>query len=775
MTESASAVRFTILGSLGARRGDVDLELGGRQQRLVLALLLTHGGSVVGLHDLVDTIWNQDPPTSAVNIVHRYIGALRRLIEPDLPVRAVGNHLIRHAVGYQLRVDEGSLDLLRFRRLVAHARRATEPGPAVRLYTEALALWRGSCAAGLDPESRAHPAFTGIDAECAQAVRDGADTALRSGQVRLMLPALRQAAGQNPLDEALQARLVLALAADGRQAEALSTFQEVRRRLGDELGIDPSPELLDAYDRLLHQRTSAQWWGRAPSPVGTVAVGPLAHSPVDAEEAIGLVKPPPTPAQLPPDHPFFVGRADLLARAEALIEADRRHGRATVALAIDGMPGVGKTTLAIRLGHRLAAAYPDGQLYADLRGFAAQGCPMSPAEALRGLLSSLGVPRADAPTELHALAGLYRTILAGRRFLIVLDNCRDFGQVRHLLPGAPGCLAIVTSRNRLTGLITNAGAHPLPVDLPPPDETREYLARRLGAGRTAAEPAAVDDIIADSGRLPLALALVAARAATQPDTPLAEIALELAGRLDSLGGNAETSLTAAFSWSYRELSPPAARLFRLLSLHPDPDLTVESAASLADVDPATGATLLGELDTHMLTQVRSGRHRVHRLLRAYAAGLSEEEDTAHERRAAVMRLFDHFRSSAYHAHLRLDPPVPVPEPPAPGPGVTPLRFDGRDEAIAFFEAERPVLAAVVAQAGAQGAHEVAWHVTRSMTSARGSRRPDDRLDDDHAQRIRCGDPRRSRGAGPGRRSPTDALSIPGDRDRQSPPARPFDG
>ncbi|MEV0136411.1 BTAD domain-containing putative transcriptional regulator [Dactylosporangium sp. NPDC050688] len=538
MIQSSSAVRFTILGPVGARRGDIELDLGGRQQRLVLALLLAHAGSVVGLTDLVDTIWNQEPPTSAVNVVHRYIGTLRRLIEPDLPVRAVGNYLIRHAAGYQLRVDEDSLDLLHFRCLVAQARQATEPGRAVRLYTEALALWRGSCAVGLDPDSRAHPAFAAVDAECSQVVRDAADTALRSGQVPLVIPALRQAAGHNPLDEALQARLVLALAADGRQAEALETFQEVRRRLGDELGIDPSPELLDAYDRLLHQRTPA-------------LRSPLAHTAADSMEAIGPVSPAPTPAQLPPDQPFFAGRTDILARTQALLEQDRRQGRATVALAIDGMPGIGKTTLAIRLGHRLAAAYPDGQLYVDLRGFSAQDRAMSPVEALRGFLSSLGVPQETAPAELHALAGLYRSILAGRRVLIVLDNCRDFEQVRHLLPGTPGCLAIVTSRNRITGLITTGGAHPLPLDLPPPDEAREYLVRRLGAERITAQPTAVDQIIARSGRLPLALAVAAARAAALPDTPLAEIAKELA-----TSRSTETNPPAVISWSSRTLSPP---------------------------------------------------------------------------------------------------------------------------------------------------------------------------------------------------------------------------
>ncbi|GIF96725.1 AfsR/SARP family transcriptional regulator [Catellatospora citrea] len=526
MGESSAAVRFTILGPVAARRGGVELELGGRQQRLVLALLLANAGSVVGLSDLVDTIWNQDPPTSAVNVVHRYIGTLRRLIEPDLPVRAVGGYLIRHAAGYRLRVDEDSLDLLSFRRLVAQARAAAEPGAAVRWYAQALALWRGACGSGLDPESRTHPAFAAIEAECTHAVRDAADTALRGGRPRLMIPALRQAAGQHPLDEALQARLILALAADGRQAEALQTFQQVRGRLADELGIDPSPELLDAYDRLLHQRTSAEWRGDAAAPPDPVS-GPAVPPPDGGEETAGQAISRPTPAQLPPDHPFFGGRADLLARAQALLDEDRRQGRATVALALYGMAGIGKSTLAIHLGHRLAAAYPDGQLYADLRGFAAHERAMSPAEALRGFLDSLGVPPESVPTELHALAGLYRSILAGRQMLLVIDNCRDFEHVRHLLPSTPGCLAIVTSRNQLTGLVSSGRAHPLPVGPPPPEEAQEYLVRRLGAARLAGEPAAVAQIIAGSGRLPRALAVVAARAAALPDAPLAVFAAQL--------------------------------------------------------------------------------------------------------------------------------------------------------------------------------------------------------------------------------------------------------
>ncbi|MCO8276769.1 winged helix-turn-helix domain-containing protein [Actinoplanes sp. TRM 88003] len=234
------------------RSGPAELDLGGRQQRLVLALLLARAGSTVSLSELVDTIWEDDPPASAVNIVHRSIGALRRLVEPDLPVRATGRYLTRQAAGYQLRVGADRLDLLRFRSLVTRARRTGDPVRAVRLFTDALALWQGRCATGLEPVAGSQPAFVALESERSHAARDAADQALRAGLARAVIPALRHAAGLDPLDEALQARLLLALAADGRQAEAFDLFRALRRRLDDELGIGPGPELQAAYDRLLH-------------------------------------------------------------------------------------------------------------------------------------------------------------------------------------------------------------------------------------------------------------------------------------------------------------------------------------------------------------------------------------------------------------------------------------------------------------------------------------------------------------------------------------------
>jgi DNA-binding SARP family transcriptional activator len=451
-----TALRFSILGPVRARRGAIDLELGGRQQRLLLALLLARAGSVVGLAELVDAIWADDPPASAVNTIHRAIGVLRRLIEPDLPVRAAGEHIVRHSGGYRLEVGDDALDLLQFRAKARQARRTTDDSGKAGLYAEALRLWEGPCAAGLEPVSRTHPVFVALEAELAQVARDAADAALRSGVAGMILPDLLRIGGWTRLDEAMQARIMLALAAEGRQAEALETYDEVRRRLSDELGISPGAELRRAHDRVLRGQD-----------------GPAV-----------------TPAQLPPDHPYYSGRAEVLAHAESLLGEDRRHGRGTVALAFDGMPGIGKTTVAVHLAHRLATAYPDGQLYVDLRGYAAMAVPLTAGDALRGFLHSLGVRTPDLPAEQHAASGLFRSLLAGRRMLLLLDNCRDYHQIRDLLPGTKESLAIVTSRVRLGGLIA-AGAHPLPLDLPADDEATAYLVRRLGHARTAAEPAAI--------------------------------------------------------------------------------------------------------------------------------------------------------------------------------------------------------------------------------------------------------------------------------------------
>ncbi|MEU8001181.1 BTAD domain-containing putative transcriptional regulator [Catellatospora sp. NPDC049111] len=612
--EPGASFGFSVLGSIRIHRAGAELTLGTRQQRLVLALLLARAGAPVAVAELVDLLWDEQAPASAVNVVHRHIGELRRLLEPGLPTRSTGRHILRELSGYRLRVDEQSLDLLRFRALSRSARRSLQDGDpesALRHGLDGLALWRGRCAAGLEPASRRHPVFLAVEAERAQTVREAADAAERCGRLGEVLAPLRLAAELHPLDESLQSRLLLALAADGRQAEAVEVYRVVRRRLADDLGVEPGEELREAYDRLLHQRTP----------------------PVPAGPSSAL----PRPAQLPPDLPSFHGRDEMIAEARAALA---RPGGPAV-LAIDGMPGVGKTALAVRLAHELAGGYPDGQLYVDLRGHGREEV-MGADEALRGLLGSLGVPRDGIPAELHAQAGLYRGRLAGRRLLIVLDNCRDAEQVRHLLPGGPGCLVIVTSRSRLTALQTTAGAYPLPVGLPSAGEARAMLLDLLHG---PADPSAVDAVVAACGRLPLALAMAASRVASLPPTSptspafAAEPAGSSAGLDDFDGDDPQTGLRAVFSWSYEALSGPAARLFRLLPLHPGPDISVAGAAALAGVPPRVGRALVGELSrAHLVSEDGPGRFRVHGLLLAFAAELGEDSDSPAERAAARLRL-----------------------------------------------------------------------------------------------------------------------------------------
>ncbi|MBV1856696.1 AfsR/SARP family transcriptional regulator [Catellatospora tritici] len=667
---------FAVLGPVRAWRGKSEIDLGTRQQRLILALLLARGGGAVSVAEFIDLLWEADPPPSAVNVVHRHVGMLRRRFEPGLPVRAAGTVLVRDGCEYRLRVDSESLDLLRFRRLVALAG-SSSGEPAVELYRQALALWRDRCASGLHADGRTHPEFAAVDGEWFTAVRAATDAALRDGGIHGVLPAIRMAAEHEPLDEALQARLLLALAADGRRAEALAAYADIEHRLADELGIRPGVELRAARASLLDHDAAV---------------------PARAE----------APAQLPPDHPFFSGRRDVIAAAEGLLVGDPR----TAALVIDGMPGVGKTTLAVHLAHRLTARYPDGQLHADLRGFDSGDSVMTPSEALRGFLWSLGVAPAAIPAELHAQAGLYRSILAERRMLILLDNCRDWDQIRHLLPGTGGSLVIATSRRRISGA---AGAHALHLDLLTDAEARELLMRRLGDA-VAADPAAVGEIIARCGRLPLALALVATRSVGRPGLSLPAVVGELAGADGRLAGfgDAYADLEAIFSWSYRALTPEAAWLFRLLPLHPAAELSTEAAAALCGLPPRCARGLLAELGAQMLVQPGNGRWRMHDLLRAYAMELGEEHDDAAERDAAVARVYDYYQLSAYAAHLHVLPQVPLPRPEPSGHGVTGRGFTGRTDAMAWFAAEQRVLTDIVARAGQRGRPRTAWRIALAM-------------------------------------------------------------
>ncbi len=380
--------------------------------------------------------------------------------------------------------------------------------------------------------------------------------------------------------------------------------------------------------------------------------------------------------------------------------------------AISGTAGVGKTALALRWAHQVAARFPHGQLYSDLRGFDQSRTPVTPAEAVRGFLTALGVPSEAIPASSQAQVGLYRSILADRSVLVVLDNARDAEQVRPLIPSGPGCLVVVTSRDQLTGLVASDGANVLRLDAFTQAEAGELLAG-LGADRLAAEPAAVADLIRLCAGLPLALAIAAAHAVTNPGLPLASLAADLRqARLDALAtGDIATDVRAVFSWSYQNLSPPAARMFRLSGVHPGPDLTEAAAASLAAV-PLRGArgTLSELAGAHLVAQHAPGRFAPHDLLRAYAAEQAEASEDDTQRQAAVRRVLDHYLHTAYAADQLLDPQrEPITRTEA-ADGVTAERIASYEQALAWFQAERPVLRAAAALAARSGAGRHAWQL-----------------------------------------------------------------
>jgi tetratricopeptide (TPR) repeat protein len=420
------------------------------------------------------------------------------------------------------------------------------------------------------------------------------------------------------------------------------------------------------------------------------------------------------PRQLPAGVAHFAGRTAQLAELRAWMQAAGSPDEAVRVLVIGGTAGAGKTALAVHWAHQSAAEFPDGQLYVNLRGFDPSGTPVAAADALRWFLGAFGVTEEQIPDSVDAQAALYRSVLAGKRVLVILDNARDAAQVRPLLPGSPSCLVLVTSRARLPGLAATEGAQLLPLDVLTGTEAQELLAGRLGE-RASAEADAATQLTESCSRLPLALSIVAARAAARPLMPLAELSRELAdaqGRLDALdAGDPVASIRAVFSWSCQQLSESAFRLFRLLGLHAGPDVTIPAAASLAAVTPAQAAAAVAELaDAHLIAEHAPGRYAFHDLLRAYAADLARTTDPEELRDEAVYRVLDHYLHTAGAGTRLLNPLRPL-LPVAPArPGVTPEILTCAADAQAWFAAERQVLLAAIGQAEEGGLDTYAWQL-----------------------------------------------------------------
>jgi DNA-binding SARP family transcriptional activator len=682
-------LRVSLLGPPLQAEPEAAFKLPRGRVGMLLAILAMSAGRPVGVARLAELIWSEEQPEQVRASLHNLVARLRGIM-PGVVV-TIGD-------GYMLDVDPEYVDLLRFRRLVHAADGAGDAVEAQELLDQALALWRGEPLSGMRSAALEREVIPGLTDELLSAVQKRAELKLAAGGHDRVIAELRGLVGQYALRESLWSQLIRALSGAGRPAEAIQEYHRAREILAAELGVDPSPELQGLYQKLLKTEGPAA----ADEPSSAVAeaqsLGSLAGLPLGGLSGIRAGSGyadwvPMMPRQLPAAAPALAGRAmPLRLLSEMAREAEAGPGAVMVSV-ISGMAGVGKSALALHWAHRAAESFSDGHLYADLRGFSPSDEPMSPAEALRGFLEALGVPAGHIPGSLEARAALYRTVLAGRQVMIVLDNVADAGQVRPLVPASSGCMVVVTSRKTLTSLAAGHGARLVGLDVLTDGEAVELLAARLGTERVGDNPDAASELAALCGRLPLALTITAARAAARPHLPLSVFAAELRDAprlLDALdGGDPHANLRAAFSWSCRHLSTQAAELFRLLGSYPGPDISLPTAASLAEAEPAATRAVLAELTAlNLVTEHAAGRYAIHDLLRAYAAEQAKIP-AVDSRAATVPRVLDHHPRNAQSAAVRRNPCGPRLALPSPADSAAGKRSDHSAQALRPGEPDSP--------------------------------------------------------------------------------------
>jgi DNA-binding SARP family transcriptional activator/tetratricopeptide (TPR) repeat protein len=697
-------VKFNVLGPLlVAGEGGREVPVAAGQLRVLLATLVVRANQVVPVDELAEIVWDGAPPGEAARTVRRYVVRLRRVVGEELAGR-----IVTRAPGYMCQAAEDEVDLLRFEGLCRQGGAAVGEGAwprAAGLLGEALGLWRGTPLADAGSQLLRDAQVPRLEQSRLRALEGRIEADLHLGRHEQLIPELVALVGEHPLRERGHAQLMLALYRSGRRGEALAAYRKARRLLATELGVEPAAELRELHQQILAADPAlipplpAGGDGTAEPGDESAAEGAGPAGPADGEVV---------PRQLPAAIAHFTGRAGAFEALDELAEkaASGGAGGAVVISAIGGAAGIGKTALAVQWGQRNAGLFPGGQLYVNLRGFDPAGVPVDPQEAIQWFLAALGMVPGQVPAGLDAQAGLYRSLVAGRRMLIVLDNVRDAEQVRPLLPGSAECLVLITSRDQLTSLVAVDGAHSLTLDLLTSGEARELLDQRLGA-RAAAEPSAVGELAALCARLPLALNITAARAIARPGVPLAVLAGELRGeekRLTLLeGGDTAASVRAVFSWSLHDLDAGAARAFRLAGLHPGPDLDCYAAAALAGTTAEHAAGLLGLLvRAHLMHRAGPGRYALHDLLRAYARELAATQDDEDARQAALTRLLDHYLHTAAAAMDALLPTERHRRPRIP-PSESPIPpVADRAAARAWLDAERPSFAAVTVHAAGHG-------------------------------------------------------------------------
>ncbi|GAA3072122.1 BTAD domain-containing putative transcriptional regulator [Streptosporangium carneum] len=671
-----------------------EVPIGGNKLRVVLGGLLLRPGETVPVSRLVSWLWEDgaDDPDRARATVHSYVNRLRQRLGAREIIRTVPD-------GYRAEVDAGSLDLLRLRDLASAGRRAVNAGDlrsASHALSEAIELWRGPALSNVDSPTLHEREVEPLAEEWLRLQEQWLDVGLRTGRHAELVATLRELTRSHPLREPFWELLMLSLHRSGRHAEALQAYHSLSALLAEELGVDPGPSLRATYQAILTDAPPASLQEARPAP---------------REET-----PPPVPRQLRPDIPGFAGRRAELASLDRLFddtESATRTGPWIVSL--QGTAGSGKTALAVHWARRISERFPDGQLYLDLHGYGPEP-PVDPAKALETLLRALGTPPDRIPAGLEERSALFRTLLTDKRILLLLDNAGSSEQIRPLIPGSDG-MVVVTSRNQLRGLVVEYGAQRVVLDQMPPQEASELLAKVLGADRVASAPDAVAEIVERCARLPLALRIFAERAARFPGVPLGKLVADLRDertRLTALdaGDGDHTDLRAVFSWTYGALDPDAARLFRLLGLHPGPEVSTGAAAALMGEEAADVTRLLDRLTAdHLLRSRFPGRYDFHDLLRSYAAERAREGE---DQDAALGRVLDWYLHTARNAAEHL-PPARGGLATGPAPEDLDLpRFDRPEDAVGWYEEELANLMAAAHHAAARGWHEPAWRIPRML-------------------------------------------------------------
>ncbi|USQ88898.1 NB-ARC domain-containing protein [Streptomyces phaeoluteigriseus] len=609
-------LRFDVLGPVRARRGEQPLATGSPQQRALLAALLLREGRTATAAELIDALWGEEPPSQALAAVRTYASRLRKVLDPGVLVSESGGYAVRG-------LREGALDLAVAQDWAAEAEKAKGAGALGRareLLNRALGLWDGEALAGV-PGPYAEAQRVRLEEWRLGLLESRLDMDLEQGCHAEAVSELTALTAAYPLRERLRELLMLALYRSGRQAEALAVYADTRRLLAEELGVDPRPGLRELQRRILQAdpdlaEPSAQQAEPSPAPV--------------------------RPAQLPATVPDFTGRSSFVTElSEVLAGASGDGGRVMAVSALAGIGGVGKTTLAVHVAHRARPAFPDGQLYVDLQGAGSRSA--EPETVLGAFLRALGTADSAIPDSLEERAALYRSMLDGRRVLVLLDNAKDAAQVRPLLPGTEGCAALVTSRVRMVDL---AGAHLVDLDVMSPEEALALFTRIVGEERVASERKAALDVVAACGFLPLAIRIAASRLASRRTWTVSVLAAKLADerrRLDELQAG-DLAVKATFELGYGQLEPAQARAFRLLGLADGPDMSLAAAAAVLDLATEETEDLLESLvDTSLLESAAPGRYRFHDLVRLYARACAErDESSPGERAAAMSRLLDFY-------------------------------------------------------------------------------------------------------------------------------------